>query len=348
MVAAERTLMFQEAASAGDAVERQFACGGAVMAEILSSLAADPPSMVVTCARGSSDHAATFAKYAFERQLGWVTASAAPSVSSIYQAPLKLGGSLFLAISQSGKSPDLIEAVQRASQQGARTLALVNASATPLSKAADWTLPLCAGPENSVAATKSYIASLAAIARIVAALEANDGAIGPALARLPEWLRAAWRLDWSPLTTALRDSRGLFVLGRGPGLAIAQEAALKFKETCGIHAEAFSTAEVRHGPMALAATGLPMLIFRQDDESAAGVDDLIGELRAIGARLIVAGPVAEPVAEDAVGLPILDAPASLQPILQIQSFYGAINALAILRGHDPDRPPLLRKVTETV
>ncbi|WP_447761222.1 SIS domain-containing protein [Sphingopyxis panaciterrae] len=344
MVAAERTLMFQEAASAGDAVERQFGGTGNVMADILRSVTADPPTMVVTCARGSSDHAATFAKYAFERQLGWVTASAAPSVSSIYQAPLKLGRSLFVAISQSGKSPDLLEAVQLASRQGARTLALVNAPDTPLSKIADWTLPLCAGPENSVAATKSYIASLAAIARIVASIERNDPGIAPDLARLPELLRAAWKLDWSPMAAALKDSRGLFVLGRGPGLAIAQEAALKFKETCGIHAEAFSAAEVRHGPMALAATGLPMLIFRQDDESASGVDDLIKELLAIGAKLIVAGPGGG----DAIGLPLVDVPASLQPMLQIQSFYAAINGLAVLRGHDPDRPPLLRKVTETV
>ncbi|WOF42246.1 SIS domain-containing protein [Sphingopyxis indica] len=342
---AERTLMFQEAASAGDAVERQFGCAQGVIIDILRSLAADPPSMVVTCARGSSDHAATFAKYAFERQLGWVTASAAPSISSIYQAPLKLGGSLFLAISQSGKSPDLLEAVERASRQGARTLALVNAPDTPLSKIADWTLPLCAGPENSVAATKSYIASLAAIARIVGSLERNDGGIAPDLAALPGLLRAAWRLDWSPMVAAFNESQGLFVLGRGPGLAIAQEAALKFKETCGIHAEAFSTAEVRHGPMALAATGLPMLIFRQDDESASGVDALIKELLAIGAKLLVAGPGP---CGGAINLPVVDAPAALQPMLQIQSFYKAISSLAISRGHDPDRPPLLRKVTETV
>lgn len=345
MVAAERTLMFQEAASAGDAVERQYGRAQDVMADILRSLVVDPPSMVVTCARGSSDHAATFAKYAFERQLGWVTASAAPSVSSIYQAPLKLGGCLLLAISQSGKSPDLLEAVRLAARQGARTLALVNAPDTPLSKVANWTLPLCAGPENSVAATKSYIASLAAIARIVGALERNDSGLAPDLVALPELLRAAWRLDWSPMAAALKDSRGLFVLGRGPGLAIAQEAALKFKETCGIHAEAFSTAEVRHGPMALAATGLPMLIFRQDDESASGVDDLIKELLTIDAKLIVAG---SGLGGDAIGLPVVDAPTALQPMLQIQSFYAAINSLAILRGHDPDRPPLLRKVTETV
>ncbi|MBL8651764.1 MAG: SIS domain-containing protein [Sphingopyxis sp.] len=344
LAAADQTLMFREAASAGDAVARQYAGHADVVADILRSLAAVPPAMVVTCARGSSDHAATFAKYAFERQLGWVTASAAPSVSSVYQAPLKLGASLFIAISQSGKSPDLLESVARASRQGARTLALVNAPDTPLAKIADWTLPLGAGPENSVAATKSYIASLAAIARLVAAIERNDAGIAPDLARLPGDLRAAWALDWSPMVTALRDRRGLFVLGRGPGLAIAQEAALKFKETCGIHAEAFSAAEVRHGPMALAATGLPMLIFRQQDESAPGVDALIGELLAIGAKPIVAG--AGPAG--AIGLPLVDAPAALQPMLQIQSFYAAVNALALARGHDPDRPPLLRKVTETV
>ncbi len=131
------------------------------------------------------------------------------------------------------------------------------------------------------------------------------------------------------------------MLGRGPGLAAAQEAALKFKETCGLHAEAYSAAEVRHGPMALVGPGFPVLAFAQPDDSAAGTLALAQEFRARGARVWVAAEHGD--------LPVAAAPHPLcAPLLAIQSFYRAINALALRRGHDPDVPPHLNKVTETV
>lgn len=341
-----QSLMYKEAMEAPDAVARLVHESALAIANVARALQQNPPTMVITCARGSSDHAATFAKYLLETRLGWVTASAAPSVRSVYRADLHIpAGSLFIAISQSGASPDLIESLRYARTKGARTLAIVNAPDSPLAHAADWTISLCAGPEISVAATKSYITSLAAIAALVHGVQAaaTDGPAPSPLLKLPAALRAAQALDWSPLADALQYAKNMLVLGRGAGFGVAHEAALKLKETCGIHAEAFSTAELRHGPMALAATGVPMLIFRPDDAAAAGVDALIADLVATRSQPFVVGPCPGGARE----LPRIKADPLIAPIVQIQSFYLMVARLAFARGLNPDVPPLLKKVTET-
>ena len=342
-----QSLMYKEAMEAPDAVARLIQESARAIANVARALQQNPPTMVITCARGSSDHAATFAKYCIETRLGWVTASAAPSVRSVYRADLHIpAGCLFIAISQSGASPDLVESLRYARTKGARTLAIVNVPDSPLAQAADWTISLCAGPEKSVAATKSYICSLAAIAALVHGVQAaaTDGPAPSPLLKLPAALRAAQALDWSPLADALQYAKIMLVLGRGAGFGVAQEAALKLKETCGIHAEAFSTAELRHGPMALAATGVPMLIFRPDDAAAAGVDALIGDLVAMRSQPFVIGPCPD----GARALPHISADPLIAPIVQIQSFYLMVAQLAFARGLNPDVPPLLKKVTETI
>lgn len=342
-VAATETFMHSEAGACADVVRRQLKIAAPLVRDISSALRADPPQFVVTCARGSSDHAATFAKHLFETRLGWMTASAAPSVFSVYESRPKLAGSLFVAISQSGRSPDLLRAAAVAREQGARLLVMVNDLDSPLARMADWTFPLSAGPEKSVAATKTYIATLSGLFWLVSAVEQPDpGHSGPVF--LPALLSKAWLEDWSSLVRGLVLERGLFVIGRGGALGVAQEAALKFKETCGLHAEAFSAAEVRHGPMALAATGLPVLIFRQDDASADGVDGLARDLVRTGVKVWVVGKAID----GAQHLPTQRADPMVQPILQIQSFYAAVNQLSVARGNNPDVPPLLRKITETV
>ncbi|KAF1697187.1 SIS domain-containing protein [Pseudoxanthomonas koreensis] len=337
------TLMFQEAAQAADVVAAQFARNRDTLAVLGAKLRTSPPPFVATCARGSSDHACTYAKYLLETQLGVVTASLSPSVGSVYAAPLRLRGALFIAISQSGKSPDLLRNAEAARAAGAHVVALVNAEDSPLAALADTVVPLCAGPERSVAATKSYLASLAAIAQLVAYWK-DDAALLAALDALPGAMREAWSKDWSALADGLVDARNLFVLGRGLGLGAAQEAALKFKETCGLHAEAYSSAEVKHGPMALVGAGFPVLVFAQPDETGAGAVAVAAEFRARGAAVWVASAQAGDCQ-----LPVAAAPhPALAPLLEVQSFYRAINALALRRGYNPDLPPHLNKVTETV
>ncbi|HEX6398276.1 MAG TPA: SIS domain-containing protein, partial [Steroidobacteraceae bacterium] len=250
---------------------------------------------------------------------------------------------LFIAISQSGKSPDLLAATENARRGGAFTLALCNTPGAPLMQAVDVAIPLHAGPETSVAATKSYIATLSCVVQLVAHW-AQDFALSAELARLPAQLARAWECDWSAGVEALARAHNLYVVGRGFGLGIAQEAALKLKETCGLHAEAFSSAEVKHGPMALVREGFPVLMFTQDDETRAGIEDLAAEFAARGATVLLAGACAR----GAVTLPTITAHAVLEPVLAVQSFYAMANNLSLARGLDPDRPPHLLKVTETV
>ena len=340
---AESTIMFREAAQAPEAVRAQLAANAAQITRLAERLRATPPRAVVTCARGSSDHAATFARYLIETHLGLLTSSAAPSVSSVYATATDLAGTLMLTISQSGASPDLLAVVGQARKAGAHIVALVNAEESPLAQLADELLPLHAGPERSVAATKSFLASLAAIVQLVAAWS-NDRALAAALESAPQLLTRAWQLDWNALVTRLTAANNLYVIGRGLGLGVAQEAALKLKETSGLHAEAVSAAELRHGPMALVRTGFPLLVFSQNDESRPGIVQLAAELSAQGADVLLAGTHLAHTTE----LPTEAAHPVIEPLLFAQSFYRAANALALARGHDPDAPPHLRKVTETL
>jgi len=335
--------MYREAAEAPAVVRAQLRTNAARLARLAERLRQTPPRAVVTCARGSSDHAATFARYLIETRLGLLTSSAAPSVSSVYEAQPDLAGTLVLVISQSGASPDLLSTVSHARAAGARIVALVNAENSPLAQLADDLIPLGAGVEKSVAATKSYIASLSAIVQLLA-LWSRNAELAAALERSPELLARAWELDWSAALTRLTHATNLYVIGRGPGLAIAQEAALKFKETCGLHAEAVSAAELRHGPIALVRPGFPLLVFAQNDESRAGVAKLSGELAAQGADVLLAGAQAP----RATLLPTEAAHPVIEPLLLVQSFYRMVNALALARGGDPDHPPHLSKVTETL
>ncbi len=344
MPAPDSTWMYTEAAEAASAVARQFAANAPIVAGLARHLRAQPPRFIITCARGSSDHAATYGKYLFETTLGLVTASASPSVGSVYAVQPRLDGALFVAISQSGKSPDLLRNAEIAKAGGAHVVALVNVADSPLARLADTVLPLHAGPENSVAATKSYLCSLAALLQLTAHWS-GDARLLAAVDALPDALRAAWREDWSELVSGLRLAKHLFVLGRGLGLGAAQEAALKFKETCGLHAEAFSSAEVKHGPMAIIGADFPILAFAQDDDTGAGTAAVAEEFRRRGAPVWLAQAGAS--GAGILPLPVSPHPA-VTPILTVQAFYAVANALSLARGFDPDVPPHLNKVTETV
>ena len=335
--------MFEEAADASNAVRAQLRHASAPMRALGAKLREINPRAVITCARGSSDHAATYAKYLIETHAQVLTASAAPSVSSVYGVTQDVHGCLVLAISQSGRSPDLLATVASAKASGAIVLALCNSADSPLMAAADLAIELHAGPERSVAATKSYLASLAAIAQLVAAWK-EDAKLEAALAQLPDLMDRSWALDWSAALPELESAENLYVVGRGLGLSAAQEVALKCKETCGIHAEAFSSAELRHGPFALLRKGFPALLLAQHDATRPGIETLAVELVRRGVPVLLAGAnAAGPVL-----LPSVEAAAELAPILLVQSAYRMIASLAVRRGLDPDRPPHLHKITETV
>jgi glucosamine--fructose-6-phosphate aminotransferase (isomerizing) len=337
-------LLTSEAAEAALVAERQIAGNAVVMAELGERLRRQRPAFVASCARGSSDHAATYGKYLIERTLGLPVASLGPSLASVYGGKLDLSGALFIAVSQSGHSPDALRLTEAAKRGGALVVGFVNDEASPLAGLVDVLVPLRAGLEKSVAATKSFLATCIAFLHLTAAWS-QDEALVAALEQSPRLLAEAGDCDWSPMFAGLKDAASLYVIGRGLGLGIAQEMALKFKETCRIHAEAFSAAEVLHGPLALVGPGFPAIVLDPADEGRDSTLSVAAALARFGAEIAYAGHGSN------VGtvLPMPpDASAALAPLVQARAFYGGIAALAVARGLDPDNPPHLNKVTRTL
>jgi glucosamine--fructose-6-phosphate aminotransferase (isomerizing) len=304
------------------------------------------PALVLTAARGSSDHAALFAKYLLEARLLWPVLSLAPSVLTLYGArPRVPHPALLLAFSQSGESPDVVEAVRAYRGLGVLTVALVNRTESPLAQAAEVVLPLHAGEERAVAATKSLLAMLAATAQLLAHL-LEEPRLKEALPALPEALAKALAVEGS--LEYLEEAENLFALGRGFAYPVALEAALKLKEVAGLHAEGFSAAEFLHGPQALLEPGFPVLALVQRDEALEGVLATLEGLKAKGAHLLVLSPEPEALAlaHTPLRLPVA-LPPELTPLLLAQGLYPLAEALARARGLDPDRPRHLTKVTRT-
>lgn len=338
------TMMFREAGEISASTRRQRSRNAALAGQIAGKLRRIAPKFIVTCARGSSDHAATYAKYLFETRIGLAVCSFAPSVASLYAAKTDMREAVFIAISQSGRSPDLLSAARAAGKSGAYVVAVVNDEDSPLAALAENVLPLCAGPELSVAATKSCIGAMSALYHLCAEWRGDDKMLD-SLATLPAALEEAWSIDWPEAFAPMRDARQAMILSRGIGLAGAREAALKLKETCMIQAEGISAAEVRHGPMTIVGEGFPVIAVATFDVSQESVQSVARDFLGCGARVLVAG---EPV-DGASFLPMPRAPDSdLQPLVFLQVFYKFANALSYDRGLDPDRPRNLRKVTETI
>lgn len=338
------THMAREVAEIPQAAARFLAKARPGVAAAAAALRRADPGLVVTVARGSSDHAATYLKYAIELMAGIPVASVGPSVASIYRRPLRLAGAACIGISQSGQSPDIVEMMRAAGAGGALTVALTNHAESPMARAVAHALPLMAGPERSVAATKTFTGSILAGLALLAEWQEDDG-LRAALATLPEAFSAALTLDWSALEDRLATARSLYVLGRGPAFAIACEAALKGKETCGLHAEAYSAAEVLHGPAAIVSAHFPVLALGVEDAALPQVRATAERLAAQGADVFITGA-------DVPGAVTLPTVAGLHPMLAplvlAAAWYRFVEAVARRRGHDPDTPPHLRKVTETV
>jgi glutamine---fructose-6-phosphate transaminase (isomerizing) len=336
--------MAREVAEVPEAAERFLSQSRQGVAEAAAAMRALDPGLLITVARGSSDHAATYLKYAVELLAGVPVASVGPSIASVYRRPLRLAGAACIGISQSGRSPDIVEMMRAAGEGGALSIAITNDAASPMADVSAHCLPLQAGTERSVAATKTFVLSVLAGLSLIAEWQ-QDAPLRAAVADFPKAAARALSLDWTQLSDRLVQAQSLFVLGRGPAFAIANEAALKFKETCGLHAESYSAAEVLHGPSALVRSRFPVLALGIEDAALPQVEVTAARLVAQGADVFVTGG-------DVAGatlLPHLTGQHPLMaPLLQAVSFYAFIEALARRRGFDPDAPPHLRKVTETV
>ncbi|OKO84070.1 SIS domain-containing protein [Bradyrhizobium sp. NAS96.2] len=296
--------------------------------------------LCVVCGRGSSGYAGVFLRYLVETRLRLPVSASAPSVITAFRTPLMLRDALFIVISQSGRSPDLVAATKSARVSGARTIAIVNAASSPVADEAEFVIPIEAGEEHSVAATKTVIGSMAACVGLVAEL-AGDRALRSALDRLPERLDRALALDWSEIADGLTKASAVFVAARGLALGSAREIALKLSEILRLPSIGLSAAELQHGPRAALSSRTPVVMMRLMDETAATVDALVNELREQKFALhLCGGP------HGSLAWLTEDDPAT-DPITMLVPAYRMIEQTARACGFDPDRPPRLRKITET-
>jgi glucosamine--fructose-6-phosphate aminotransferase (isomerizing) len=306
-------------------------------------------SIVRMVGHGSSDNAASFGVYAFGLLPGWTALRDSISLSVYYGAEVDLRGSSVLALSQSGRTPDVVDYVERARRRGAFTVAITNDVDSPLAEAAEAVLPLAAGEEHAIAATKTYTAQLAALT-LLAAYAAGAGAsyvdgVRATAALLADLLPELER-RLAAVATALAFVGRMFVVGRGPEFATAREISLKLLETCRVAAEPLTATDLAHGPVAALDALFPVWTIASADESLPAVIEAAARARAAGAWILASGSAAESIPGAAVTLPIPQAPLPLLgPLLSIAPGQLLAWALAQAKGLDPDRPAGLAKVT---
>ena len=303
------------------------------------------PRFVLLAARGTSDHAALYAKYLIETRLGLPAGLVSPSTLTVYDSTPSYADVLWIAVSQSGGSPDLVESTQRARDAGALTIAVTNADGSPLAAAADLHVDVLAGPERAVAATKSYTSELLALWLLVDAWVGGDAS---AARTIPERAQTVVdRGEGAAVAPRYRFVERLITTGRGFAYPTAREAALKLMETSYLAAHAFSSADLMHGPLAMIDEDRPVIAVVPFGAGGEAMQPVLDRLAERGADLLVEGDASRaPSAAATIWLPH-DVPEDLAPILQIIPLQQLACAMAVARGYDPDAPRGLRKVTET-
>jgi glucosamine--fructose-6-phosphate aminotransferase (isomerizing) len=340
-------LMGSEIAEQPAVFARILAEGSAAIRAVADEIAAASPRFVLLAARGTSDHAALYAKYLFEIVLGRPAGLASPSTMTAYAARPDLRDVLFVGVSQSGGSPDLVESMTTARQCGALTLAVTNAPQSALASAAQLRIDVMAGPEKAVAATKSYTAELLSLYLLVDALRGGNGSAARGL------VKAATVVvnDVEPVRAVARkflDVERLVVTGRGYSYPTAREAALKLMETSYISAQAFSGADLLHGPMAMLQRDSAVIAIAPDGVGGNALRPVLDRLGELGTSLLVVGPTPVSGGSDVDRLSLPDGlPEELSPLVEIIPLQMLARELAVVRGFDPDAPRGLRKVTET-
>jgi len=335
MTAHHATTMAREIAETPEAVDRLAQpTGRSESKRVASELRDLAPKAVITVARGSSDHAATYLSYAIQSVLRLPVASIGPSIHSVYGKDLRMKGLAALAISQSGSSDDIAGLCAAFRAGGGRVVALTNSPQSALANASSQVIDIAAGPELAVAATKSYFNSLIAGLWLIADC-AEDEALAEALLALPACLRT------DQDSKALRDAEAALaeatqttIIARGAGLGLAAEFALKLLETCAMQASCYSGAEVLHGPSALLRDGYPVIALTTGAKH--GLDQALDGLQAQGARVFALPP------RDGTGHPLVD------PLFDMITLYRLAERLSLARGLNPDAPPHLNKVTKTI
>lgn len=336
--------MSQEALEAPTRVQKLLSSDKELYQDLCDRLRKLDPVVVGTVARGSSDHAASYAGYLFPVVCGKVVASIPPSLTSILKNPPQLREQMVLAISQSGTSPDIHQSVEAFKSQGATTVALVNHVDSVLGRAADFCLNQHAGPEKGLAATKTTLCAMVGIARM-AAEWANDRALLHGLQELPGLMTQAVTAGSQLNAQQFSGITNVIVVSRGLGAGAGFETSLKIKETCGLHAEAFSSAEVRHGPREIVNKNFMVIALALPGPGMEDVLKASSELGQQGARVILVGP--KEIQPTFVLPPISDF--RLAPIIALQMLYPWLANSSENLGRDPDKPKVLTsKVVNTL
>ncbi len=323
------------------------AASGAALDEAAAAIRAYRPRFVLLVARGTSDHAALYAKYLVETRLELPAGLVSPSTMTAYGARPDLRDVLMIAVSQSGGSPDLVRSIEVAGEQGALTLAVTNNAASPLAAAARWHLDIRAGEELAVAATKSYTAELLTLYLL---LSRWRGGPAPELERLAEIGEISLRSDDAivDLATRYRFAQRLVVTGRGFSYPTTREAALKLMETSYLSAQAFSGADLLHGPLAMVEPQVPVILVAAGGVGGRAMMPVLTRVLDRGADVCCIGD-AEAVSRATVGIELPGGlPEELSPLIEIIPLQQLALHLAVARGEDPDAPRGLRKVTETL
>jgi glucosamine--fructose-6-phosphate aminotransferase (isomerizing) len=342
---ARGAVMAAEIAEQPDALARLLADGAGPIADIAGRVSSEPPRFVLVAARGTSDHAALYVKYLIETRLGLPVGLVSPSTLTVYHARPRYDDVLWIAISQSGGSPDLIESTVRARECGASTLAITNAASSDLALASDAHIDVLAGPELAVAATKSYTSELLASWLFVESWTRGDISRAEALPELArQVIGQGAGID---AASRYRFVERLVTTGRGFAYPTAREAALKLMETSYLSAHAFSSADLMHGPLAMIDEDRPVIAIVPFGPAGASMQPVLDRLTERGADVLVEGDISRTT--DAAGhIPLPQTDDDVAPILQILPLQQLACAMAIARGYDPDAPRGLRKVTETL
>ncbi len=342
------TLMRKEIFDTPDVLEKSLSCNAGVLDAVAEKI--NSASAIFIAARGTSDHAAIYAKYVFETLTGKPVGLAAPSVATVYGKQVDYSGSVMIGISQSGEAKDVLCVQQSAKKSGAYTVAITNEESSALAKTADVHVHLCAGQEKSVAATKTFTSQLFALVMIAAAC-ADDKALTEALKALPDEIRRVLELELKIKDTAQRyrfmDS--CFTLSRGYDYCMAFEAALKMQECAYIKAKAYSVSDFMHGPIAMIERDTPCLIYLSRGRFSEEMKGVIGRLKEVDADITVVSDDEQLIAlaDNSIRMPdvcheILS-PLYIAPIIQLFACYTSLT-----KGLSPDTPRGLKKVTITV
>lgn len=341
--------MREEIATQPEALARLLAKGSDHIAAVAGSLRKRRPRVAILVARGTSDNAATLGRYLFEYVAGLPAALAAPSIATLYRRPVRLRGAVVIGVSQSGTGGEVAEYVSRSRSLGAATIAVTNHPGSPLARAAEFVIPIHAGREVAVAATKTYLCSVLALYLLAAHL-AEARSLLRRLEQVPEVAASALEVTPHIQETAerYRYLGECMVLGRGLNYATCREVALKISETSYVVAEGMSVADFMHGPIAAVDRGFPVVLFASQGPSLRGVMPAVKALVKRQAEVIAISNSRPVLGAATIAFPVAE---SVEELLTPFPFAvaGQLFAwhLAMVKGEDPDRPRGLAKVTRT-